>query len=121
MFIHVRLKDDRDSDIEAWYAAQEDKSKAVRAAIRAYIRLQNGESQEAAVREAVTLALESQESVVKDVVTLALAGLPEVVAVAVREALANYQLAPAVEREPGVEDPELAARLDDDLDAFFGS
>ena len=103
-FLHIRLREGRDDDIAAWYSAQDDKSEAVRKAIRAYIRSQNGESQEAAVRDAVTMAL---------------ASLPVVVASAVREALANYQLAPTPEREPGQENPELAARLDAKLDDFF--
>jgi len=38
----------------------------------------------------------------------------------VREALAGYQLAPAQERESGAENPELAARLDAQLDDLFG-
>ena len=104
MIIHVRLRDGHDDDIMAWYSAQDDKSEAVRTAIRTCIRSQNGESQEAAVRDAVTQALKS---------------LPNVVASAVREALATYQLAPTPEREPGQEDPELAARLDAQLDDFF--
>ena len=52
-FIHVRLRDGKDDDIAAWYEAQEDKSAAVRKAIRTYLRLHNGETQEAVVREAV--------------------------------------------------------------------
>lgn len=98
MFIHVRLRDGTDDDLKTWYEAQQDKSGAVRAAIRAYIRMQNGESQETAIREAVATAT---------------ASLPIVVAEAVKEALANYQLSPAQERQAvGDEDPELAARLD---------
>jgi hypothetical protein len=49
-----------------------------------------------------------------------LARLPDVVAAVVREALAAYRLSPMEEREPGAEDPELAARLDEQLDDLFG-
>ncbi len=108
MFIHVKLRQGRDEDIIAWYEAQTDKSEAVRKAIRAYLRLQNGDTQEAVIGKAVSKAL---------------AGLPDLVAAAVRNALTDYQLAPAPERESelGEEDPELAARLDAQLDEFFGS
>lgn len=106
MIIHVRLRDRGDEDITTWYEAQEDKSAAVREAIRAYIRLQNGQGQEIAIREAVALAI---------------AHLPGIVAEAVRDALAAYRLSPAQGVQPsGEEDPELAARLDAQLDDFFG-
>jgi hypothetical protein len=102
LFIHVRLREGADDDLRDWYEDQEDKSGAVREAIRAFIRMQNGESQETAIREAVSKAT---------------ASLPVVVAEAVKEALANYQLSPAQERQAaGDEDPELAARLDAQLD-----
>jgi len=105
-FIHIRLRDGIDDDVTAWYEAQADKSEAVREAIRAAMRLQNGDTQEA---------------VVKEVVARELARLPDVVACAVREALSSYRLAPAeADREPGAEDPELAARLDSQLEDFFG-
>ena len=109
MFINVRLRDGRDADIEAWYIAQEDRSEEVRKAIRAYMRLQNGESQEVVIRDAVIAAMGGE-----------LARLPDLVAGAVRDALANYQLRPAQEQSaPGDEDPKLAARLDAQLDDFF--
>lgn len=102
MIIHVRLRERGDDDIAAWYEAQQDKSGAVREAIRAFIRMQNGESQETAIREAVTRAT---------------ASLPVIVAEAVKEALATYQLSPVQERQAvGDEDPELAARLDGQAD-----
>lgn len=104
MFIHVRLRDGADDDLRDWYESLGDKSGMVREAIRAYIRLQNGESQAAIIREAVAQATGQ---------------LPTIVAEAVREALAAYQLSPA--REPvatGEEDPELAARLDAQLADF---
>jgi hypothetical protein len=106
IILHVRLRDGIDDDIAAWYEAQADKTQAVKDMLRVAMRLQNGDSQEA---------------VVKSVVAHELARLPEVVAGAVRDALASYRLAPAVESVPGPgqEDPELAARLNDQLDAFF--
>ena len=107
VIIHIRLREGIDSDIEAWYEAQGDKTQAVKDAIRMAMRLQNGDSQEAVVKAAV-----AQE----------LARLPEVIAGAVREALSSYRLlgGPAEPiREPGQEDPELAARLNDQLDVFF--
>jgi len=110
-FIHVRLRDGKDDDIAAWYEAQEDKSAAVRKAIRTYLRLHNGETQEAVVREAVNREL---------------ARLPDVVAGAVRDALENvarpYEVATWDDEPtaPGAEDPEMAARLDAQLDDFFG-
>jgi len=105
MFINVRLRDGRDADIETWYIAQKDRSEAVREAIRAYVRLQNGESQRVVIRDAVITAMGGE-----------LARLPDLVAGAVRDALAGYQLKLAQEQTtPGDEDPELAARLDAQL------
>jgi hypothetical protein len=105
VIIHIRLREGIDGDIEAWYEAQADKTQAVKDAIRMAMRLQNGDSQEVVIKAAV-----AQE----------LARLPGVVAAAVSEALAAYRLAPAeVAREPGQEDPELAARLNEQLDVFF--
>jgi hypothetical protein len=105
-FIHVRLREGRDDDVATWYEAQDDRSEAVREAIRVYMRLQSDNTQEAVIKEAVAREL---------------ARLPDVVACAVREALASYRLAPVeLSREPGAEDPELAARLDAQLDDFFG-
>lgn len=104
MFIHVRLRDGADDDLKVWYESQGDKSGMVREALRAYIRLQNGKSQAAIIREAVAQATGQ---------------LPTIVAEAVREALAAYQLSPA--QEPvvmGEENPELAARLDAQLADF---
>jgi len=103
--IHVRLRDGIDDDIGAWYEAQADKSAAIREAIRTAMGLQNGDAQGA---------------VVKDTVERELARLPGVVADAVRDALSSYRLQPSEDpREPGTEDPELAARLDGDLDEFL--
>ena len=106
MYIHVRLREGRDDDIAEWYEAQENKSGAVREAICAALRLQNGDTQEAIVREAVTRELSR---------------LPDVVAAAVREALEKCNLTLATSTEPvsDEEDPELAVRLDEQLDDFF--
>jgi len=106
MIIHVRLRPGHDDDIAEWYEPQADKAAAVRDAIRAYMRSQNGEGQDAVVRAAVIQAMSE---------------LPNLVTGAVRDALASYQFAPRqAERAPGDEDPELAARLDAQLDDFFG-
>lgn len=123
MFINIRLRGGRDADIKNWYIAQEDRSEAVRTAIRAYIQSRSDKDQGAVIKDAVTTAIGSQETVVKDAVTTAMsdgfARLPDLVAGAVRDALAGYQLKLAQEQAaPGDEDPELAARLDAQLDDF---
>lgn len=107
MIIHVRLSEGRDDDVITWYEAQVDKSAALRSVIREHVRLHNGDSQEA---------------IVKSVVAGELARLPDVVAAAVRGALAGYRLADAntPDVEPGAENPELAGRLDAELDAMWG-
>ncbi len=87
-----------------WYQAQPDKSESVRAAILAYMRLQNGTTQEA---------------VIKNVVARELVRLPDIVAAAVRDVLEAYSLAPAALDSTDGENPELAARLDAGLDNFF--
>jgi hypothetical protein len=105
-FLHIRLREGRDDDISAWYDAQEDKSQAVRDAIRATIRQDGGDDQEAVIREAVAREL---------------GRLPNMIAAAVRDALEAYDLT-ARSREPntsGDVDAELAARLDGQLDDFF--
>ena len=102
MTIHVRLR----PDITAWYDTQNDKSRAVREAIRVYIKVQSGDRLETLVRQVV-----AQE----------LAQLPALVSMAVREALESYQFVsigtgshPAAD-----ENPELASRLDEQIDSFF--
>jgi hypothetical protein len=102
--IHVRLKEGRDDDLIAWYGAQSDKSRAVRAAIRTAMRLQDGATQETSVEELVVAEL---------------ARLPDVVAAAVGEALRSHSLASTVLARSGEEDPELAARFDEQLTHFF--
>lgn len=99
----ITFDEERDADLLAWLDGQANQSAAIRAALRAYIRLNNGEGREATVREAV-------EAVLPD--------LRETVAAAVREVLANYRIPVAAEYN-GDEDPELAARLDAQLEEFF--
>ncbi len=102
--IHLRLREGKDDDIADWYKSQIDRSEAVRIAIRTYMRLQvDG----------------TQESVIKEAVAQGLAQLPDVVATAVQSALSQYRLAPATPAAPGEEDPELAARLNEQIDSFF--
>lgn len=99
------VDDERDADLLTWLAAQANKSAALRGAIRAYMRSQNGESQEAIIRDAVQRAM---------------GGLPDLVTGAVKDALGYQFTRGQMERTPGGEDPELAARLDAQLDDFFG-
>lgn len=102
--IHLRLREGKDDDIADWYKSQTDRAAAIREAIRAQIRL--GQS--------------GQDMVIRQAVAQGLAQLPNVVAAAVQSALAEYQLSPATaSREAGVEDPELAASLDEQLDGFL--
>jgi len=104
--IHVRLRDEIDDDIAAWYEAQTDKSAAIREAIRTAMGLQNGDA---------------QETVVREIMTRELSRLPGIVADAIRDALSSYRLDPSERtHEPGTENPELAARLDDDLGGWMG-
>lgn len=98
------LDSERDADILAWLEDQASKSAALRAAARAYIRLSNGEGQEATARSAVETVLPA---------------LRETVMAAVREVLENYRI-PVVAECNGEENPELAARLDAQLEEFFG-
>ena len=98
----ITLDEERDADILAWLDNQPNQSAAMRAAVRAYIRLNNGAGREETVREAV-------EAVLPD--------LRETVMAAVREALANYRI--PVAEYAGEEDPELAAILDAQLGEFF--
>ena len=106
MTIHVRLRPGQDDDIAAWYEAQYDKSRAVREAIRVYIKAQNEDH---------------LETMIQQVVAQELARLPALVSAAVREALESYQFVsigtgshPAAD-----ENPELASRLDEQIDSFF--
>jgi hypothetical protein len=105
-FLHIRLREGRDDDLAAWYDAQDDKSQAVRDALRAAIRQDGADDQEAIIRQAVARELGC---------------LPDVIAAAVRDTLEAYDLT-ARPQEPngGDVDAELAARLDGQLDDFFG-
>jgi hypothetical protein len=106
------IDDKKDADILEWWHAQTNKSAVLREAARAYMRLQNGGRQQESTNEVTTEVLEA--------LSLELARLPDVVAAAVHNALAGYRLAAARdEGEPGEEDPELAIRLDAQLDEFF--
>ncbi|MDW8069088.1 MAG: hypothetical protein RML46_09260 [Anaerolineae bacterium] len=98
----ITFDEERDADLLAWLDGQANQSAAVRAALRAYIRLNNGEGREATVKE---------------VVEAVLLVLRETVAAAMMEALANYRIPVAAEYD-GDEDPELAARLDAQLEEW---
>jgi len=78
----------------------------VREAIRLYIRAQSGDHLEAVVQQAV-----SQE----------LAQLPALISAAVREVLESYQFASSASSSHPApdENPELANRLDEQIDLFF--
>jgi len=106
MTIHVRLRSGQDDDIAAWYGAQNDKSRAVREAIRVYIKAQSGDR---------------LETIVQQVVAQELARLPALVSMAVREALESYQFVPSGTGNhlAADENPELASRLDEQIDSFF--
>ena len=98
------VDDERHADIMDWLSNQANKSSAIRDAIRAQIRL--GQS--------------GQDMVIRQAVSEGLAQLPNVVASAVQSALSEYQLSPAMaSREAGIEDPELAASLDEQLEGFL--
>ncbi len=102
--IHLRLREGKDDDIADWYSKQPDRSAAVRDAIRAQIRL--GQS--------------GQDAIIRQAVAQGLAQLPDVVASAIQSALAEYRLAPAAASSGAeVEDPELAASLDEQLEGFL--
>ena len=104
------LDDQRDRDLLDWLDEQPNKSGSLRDAVRAYRPPAGGAGPAPATGQAAIAALRDE-----------LARLPDVVAEAVRETLAAYRLAPTPpSREPSAEDPELAARLDNQLTAFFG-
>lgn len=119
--IHVRLRAGRDDDIARWYEAQPNKSEAIREAIRAYISVQERNGNGGGLREMV-------ESVVREVVADQLRRLPDATASVVRDVLNEWGTGEAGACEAGGEtlrlaqdeDAELAARLDEQLDVFFG-
>lgn len=107
MHVHVRLREGKDDDIRAWYQALDDKSEAVRDALRVYVRMESLDPQQAGIQEVI-----AQE----------FARLPDVISAAVHEALSAHQLTISDSGTgPIGEDPALAARLDEQLDDFFRS
>ena len=106
MTIHVRFRPAQDDDIATWYEAQSDKSRVVREAIRVYIKTQSGNH---------------LETMIQQVVAQELARLPALVSAAVREALESYHFVPTGTGNHPVadENPELANRLDEQIDSFF--
>jgi hypothetical protein len=115
------LDDEKDADVLDWWNAQTNKSAALREAARFYMHLhaQRGSRQPVpGVR--VGEATGEEATGILQALSLELTRLPDVVAAAVHNALAGYRLAAARdEGEPGEEDPELATRLDAQLDEFF--
>jgi Arc/MetJ-type ribon-helix-helix transcriptional regulator len=96
VMLQARLRPGKDDDLIAWYLGQEDRSAAVRTALRAY--LQSEDSADDPLRD-----------------------LPGLVTAAVQAALEGMQLAPATpspDADSG-EDAALAARLDEQLDGFW--
>ena len=104
--IHVRLRA-TDGDIVAWYEQQTDKSNYIRGLVREDMERAAGGGD--SVGEAVARAMDALPEIVRSAA-----------AAAVREALSSCQLAPVVSEETTGEDPELAARLDEQLGDFFG-
>ena len=128
--IHVRLRLGKDDDIANWYEGLEHKSDTVRQALRGYV----GQGEELARRPGETDARRLRVVVNDDNGEL-LAAIDQVVKVAVIEAMSrelallpariNAAVCEALDqaegdaRRGGREDPELAARLDAQLDSFF--
>ncbi len=128
--IHVRLRPGKDDDLARWYESLEQKSATVREALRRYIQQVEDSSRRAAESNAgrekdVLLAGDGQllvaiDRVVKEAVVEAVSreldDLPFRISLMVREVLAQDKGAAGVD---GSEDPELATRLDEQLDSFF--
>ncbi len=101
VYIHVRLRSGKDNDLIAWYLDQADRSEAVREVIRVWIQRQNDSLQETAIKQE-------------------LARLPELVTTAIHTALADVRLDDGASNTSVTkENPDLAARLDAQLDSFF--
>ena len=128
--IHVRLRPGKDDDIARWYKGLEHKSATVREALRGYVA-QGGESarrvgemEEGRLRDVVNgdngELLAAIDQVVKEAVveTLSreLGQLPARISAVLREVLGRGK---GEAGGRGNEDPELAARLDEQLDSFF--
>ena len=123
--IQARLRPRKDDAIAEWLEAQENKSAAIRRALRGHIRRQGGEREEtvALIAEAVVGRMvrampEALETAVRTAVAAELDNLQEIVDSAVREALDGRELKVG-DDQPGGEDPELAAQVDRQLSAFF--
>jgi hypothetical protein len=130
------LDDEKDADVLDWWNAQTNKSAALREAARFYMHLhaQRGDRQPVpgglpalacasrpgwpVLGHRVEGATGEEATGVLQALSLELTRLPDVVAAAVHNALAGYRLL-RDEGEPGEEDPELATRLDAQLDEFF--
>ncbi len=129
--IHVRLRPGKDDDIARWYEGLERKSAAVREALRRQIR----QVEESAWRATGTDAgrvmgvdrgdngelLAAIDRVVKEAVAEAMSReldeLPARINAVACEALTQGE---GEASGGGSEDPELAARLDEQLDSFLG-
>jgi hypothetical protein len=123
--IQARLRRGKDDAIAEWLEAQENKSAAIRRALRGHIRREGSEREEtvALIAEAVVGRMvqampEALEAAVRAAVAAELDNLQEIVDSAVREALDRRELRVRVD-QPGGEDPELAAQVDRQLNAFF--
>jgi hypothetical protein len=128
--IHVRLRPGKDDDIARWYKGLEHKSATVREALRGYVAQgeesarRAGETEAGRVRRVVNgdkgELLAAIDRVVKEAVVEAISReldqLTSRITAVVREALGQGE---GEARGRGSEDPELAARLDEQLDSFF--
>jgi hypothetical protein len=108
--ISIRLRDGEDDDIIDWYERQGKKSEAVRAAIRAYIRLQN--------EDVPSTPPDEQQS------NHDLAWLPEAIAATVHEVLSSFSVQHPSQptqsaNETDDEDPIAGAQIDAQLDQWF--
>jgi hypothetical protein len=123
--IQARLRPGKDDAIAEWLEAQENKSAAIRRALRSHIRREGGQREEtvALIAEAVVGRMvrampEALEAAVRAAVAAELSNLQRVVDSAVREALVGRELKVETD-QPAGEDPELAAQVDRQLNAFF--
>jgi len=105
--IRVRLRPGKDDDIAAWYNGRENKSRAVREAIRRYIEQEDCQGDGRPVQEMAATILDA---------------LYDTVSAAVEEALSRYDLSAGADREEegaGMA-AEMAAEIDAQLEGFFG-
>ena len=129
--IHVRLRPGKDDDIATWYQALDHKSATVREALRRQMRQVEDSAWRATrtdargARNTVQFRdgelIATIDRVVKEAVVEAMSReLDELharISAVVRKALAQGKAEAA---GGGNENPELAARLDEQLDSFFG-